>query len=863
MDIAPVLPHLSLSLLGPLRVTLNGESVTTFDSAKVRALLVYLAAEADRPRPRDVLAGLLWPDFPQRTALANLRYALSNLRKAIGDRDAQPPFLLITTDALQFNRASVHTLDLHDFSESVAAGTVERWQQAAALYRGPFLEGFAVGDSAAFEEWLVLKREQLGRQMISALRRLADHFEVRGEYEYAQQYTWRLLELEPWQEEGHQQLMRLLALGGQRGAALAQYESCRRLLADELGVEPSVETTALYERIRGGLLSAWTGHPTLPVFLSPQTPLVESERPLFVARQPELDRLDQLLTRARAGHGRVAFISGEPGSGKTMLLQEFTRRALVAHPDLIAISGYCNAYTGIGDPYLPFLEMLEMLTGDVEAQWTGGGITGEHAQRLWALLPETLSALMRDGPGLIDRFVAGGGLLARAQIGAPVQADPLNELLKRRAASTGAANLQQTDLFAQYTKVLHALARKRPLLLTIDDLQWADIGSVSLLFHLGRRLAGERILLLCAYRSSDLAAGRAGERHPVEPVVNELQRIYGDEPLDLAQADGHCFVETLLDAEPNRLAASFRATLHRHTSGHPLFTVELLRGLQARGDLMKDEAGCWTEAASIQWEKLPPRLEAVIAERIGRLSALLQTTLTVASVEGADFTLEAVARAQAVDAGEILRRLSGPLGKEHQLVAASGGRQLAEGYLSTYRFRHFLFQKYLYNRLDEVERRHWHQALGNALEALHGRQANEIAAQLARHFESARLPTRAVGYLLAAGHKAAQLSAHAEAIAHSRRGLELLPALPDSPERAQQELALQMSLGVSLAESRGYADPEMGRAYGRAWELCRQLGTTPELFPVLTGLGGFYSLRAENQTARLVYEEILAVAQRT
>ncbi|MGE5223318.1 MAG: AfsR/SARP family transcriptional regulator, partial [Omnitrophica WOR_2 bacterium] len=151
---------LSLSMLGALQITRDGESVTGFESNKVRALLAYLAVEADQAHPRQVLAGLLWPEFSNRSALNNLRYALFNLRKAIGDQETQPPFLLIHTDRIQFNPSGQFLLDVRDFLESIESGEVERLKHAVSLYRGPFLEGFAIADSSAFEDWILLKREQ-------------------------------------------------------------------------------------------------------------------------------------------------------------------------------------------------------------------------------------------------------------------------------------------------------------------------------------------------------------------------------------------------------------------------------------------------------------------------------------------------------------------------------------------------------------------------------------------------------------------------------------------------------------------------------------------------------------------------------
>jgi adenylate cyclase len=179
------------------------------------------------------------------------------------------------------------------------------------------------------------------------------------------------------------------------------------------------------------------------------------------------------------------------------------------------------------------------------------------------------------------------------------------------------------------------LARQRPLLLVVDDLQWADGGSIGLLFHLGRRLEGSPVLVVGIYRPAEVALGRDGastgsgqrKRHPSEPVVNEFQRDFGQIHVDLRQnADGR-FVEALLDTESNRLGARCRQSLYQQTRGHALFTVEMLRGMQERGDLVQDKAGRWVEGPAVDWETLPARVEGIIAERISRLPAALQEML--------------------------------------------------------------------------------------------------------------------------------------------------------------------------------------------------------------------------------------------
>ncbi|HSR35376.1 MAG TPA: hypothetical protein VLY63_32805, partial [Anaerolineae bacterium] len=434
----------------------------------------------------------------------------------------------------------------------------------------------------------------------------------------------------------------------------------------------------------------------------------------------------------------------------------------------------------------------------------------------------------------------------------------------------------QSDLFEQYTRVLQALAQRGPLLLAVDDLQWADLGSISLLFHLGRHLAGSRILVVGAYRSEEVAIGREGERHPLEPVVNEFQRVFGQMTVNLGRAESREFVDALLDSEPNRLGLLFREMLYQQTHGHPLFTVELLRGMQERGDLVRDAEDRWVEGPALDWGTLPARVDAAIAERIGRLAEPLRAALRVASVEGDVFTAEVVAQVVGTDRREVVQRLSSELDRRHHLVRAQAIERLGSQRLSRYRFRHSLFQRYLYENLDEVERAYLHEDVGTVLEGVYGDRVGGgaiIAPELARHFEEARITEKAIHYLHQAGERAIQLSAYQEGIAYLDRGLALLMSLPDSdtesrkrmPElgldRVQQELALQLALGTAWIGSSSPA-PAWKRAFSRARELCQQMGKTSELCRVLGELSLFHYVRAEHRRARELAEEALSVAER-
>jgi DNA-binding SARP family transcriptional activator/predicted ATPase len=875
--------RLAIRVLGPFQVSLDGQLLDGFHSDKVRALLTYLCIEEKRPHRREKLAGLLWPDLPERSARTNLRHALANLRQVIRDQQATPAFLLVTRQTIQFDSNSDVWVDALAFTSALQGTewTLGRLEQAVERYRGELLEGFSLPDSSVFEEWLLLQRERFQRLALDSLQRLTGGYMLQGEYERALGYAWRQVNLDPFREKAHRQLMRLLAYSDRASEALVQYETCRHFLIEELGTEPSAETIQLGEQIRDGTLpipTATTVH--LPAFLLDEE-RTEPERPLFVAREGELAQLDGFLDLALADQGRVAFVSGEAGSGKTALLQEFGRRAQGKHPDLLVAIGRGNAYTGSGDPYLPFRQVLRLLTGDVEALWSAGAVDREYALRLWDALPDAVQALVEVGPDLVNTLISGRSLLGRARAFAlgfggayAPWLSQLEDLITRKAAAPAAPGPQQTDLFEQYSRVLQSLGREQALLLLLDDLQWADAGSISLLFHLSRQVASSRILIVGAYRPEEVALLRRDERHPLEPVIHELLREFGDVRVNMDQAGGREFLGALLDAEPNDLDSAFRQTLYRQTKGHPLFTIELLRGMEERGDLVRDASGQWVEGRALGWDALPARVEAVIAERIGRLDGPSQETLRIASVEGEEFTAEVVAQVLGDDELPLLRRLSSELDRQHHLLAAQSIRRLdpvqggdKDGQrLSRYRFRHILFQKYLYGKLNKVEQAHLHERVGQALEALyadHPAEMAEITPRLARHFQVAGLPDRAVAYLHQAGERAVRLWANEEAVRHLAAGLALLETLPETSERIQQELAIQLALTAPLQATKGYAAPETGRAYARARELALRegAGKSPQLVQVLGLLGSYYSMRAESQTSLELYERALTIAE--
>ncbi|MCI0398127.1 MAG: tetratricopeptide repeat protein [Chloroflexi bacterium] len=333
--------RLRLNLLGAFQATLDDQPLAPFRSDKARALLAYLAMEGHRPHPRDRLADLLWGDYPQEAARASLRQALSNLRQALAPLEsAGEPLLAITrqnvtlatghpefwTDAGRFDELMSECARHVHQELARCSECILHLCEASELYRGDFLAGLFLPDSPAFDEWRLLQQEARHQQILTALNALTIYYGVMGEDERVLDYAHQTLALVPWHEAAHRQVMDTLARLGRRNEALAQYEQCRQVLADELGVEPEPETIALYVRIKEDKETRRREIST-PLLLSPSPPHNLPPQPTpFIGREQELDRLARLLVDPAY---RLITVAGEGGVGKTRLA--LAAAARVAH----------------------------------------------------------------------------------------------------------------------------------------------------------------------------------------------------------------------------------------------------------------------------------------------------------------------------------------------------------------------------------------------------------------------------------------------------------------------------------------------------------------------------------------------------
>lgn len=542
----------------------------------------------------------------------------------------------------------------------------------------------------------------------------------------------------------------------------------------------------------------------IPATLSNMNPLPPSPH-LFVARDEELARLHGFIEQALDGAGSVCFVTGEPGAGKSTLLEEFSRRVLIEHPDLIFASGDCNPQTGTGDPYLPFREIMSDLTGSEESQ---SGKQGK-SERSRSFFQTSVRMLAEHGPDLIDIFVPGGALVTRigAQVASKLRSNQKNNGADAKSRPDG--DLEQTHLFEQYTNVILGLAEKQPLILLLDDLHWADEASISLLFHLSRRLSSARVLIIGAYRVHEISLGRAGQRHPLEATLNELKRYYGDIWVDLGDLKPDAnrqFVDQVLDAECNVADEAFRSALFKRTGGHALFTIELVQYLKERGYLLQNEQGQWEVSPLLRWDGLPVRVEGVISERITRLELGEHELLATAAIIGESFSAEILASVLKLELRGVIRSLSGPLAKTHALIKAEGFERTAGRRMSMYGFRHNLIHKFFYESMDEIERGFLHEEAGAALETFFDGDPGTVAVQLAWHYSEAGITDKAVNYLVMAGHQARSAFAHAEALSPCTMALDILSqSAPGefSPEWVQSTKKEVCTLLGKVQESSG------------------------------------------------------------
>jgi len=543
----------------------------------------------------------------------------------------------------------------------------------------------------------------------------------------------------------------------------------------------------------------------------------------LVGRSEELARLHRWLAKAMQGDRQVVFVTGEPGIGKTALVDAFLAQS-AAGSSLRIARGQCVEHFGAGEVYLPVLEALGRLCRE------------PHGEEVIALLSRQAPTWLAQMPALIN--------------------DNELEAVQRRVQGA-----TRERMLRELAEALEVLTAATPLILIIEDLQWSDFSTLDLLSLTAQRREPARLLLLGTFRPADVIINR----HPLKAIKQELQ------------AHGRCeelVLGCLTMPEVNQYLASRFLTrqspgalgrlIHGASDGNPLFMVNVVDYWVSQRVLV-ETGGQWHLADEVAHSRvgLPESLRQMIEKQLERLTPAEQRVLEVASVVGSTFSAALVAPALEVSTEEV-EEVCGGLAQRALFLRESVPTRWPDGTISAnYSFLHALYQQVQYERLVVGRRVRLHRQLGQRLEAAYGGRTDEIAAELAVHFERGHAYEHAVQYAWKAADNAGRRHAPQEAAALLSKALKLLEVLPDTPERDQQELALRIALGVPLLMIKGYGAREVKETFTRARELCQQLPKSPQLLPALAGLFRFYFVRAEFQTARELAEQVLRLGQET
>jgi predicted ATPase/DNA-binding SARP family transcriptional activator/tetratricopeptide (TPR) repeat protein len=782
---------------------------------QVPLLLAYLVLNRGRHVGRDELIDALWPNQAPVSQDAALRTLLSRLRSSLG-ADA-----LAGRDELILTLPEPVWIDLEAAGDDVARAfqTLEQGdaRRAWALAQVPLniaSRGLLPGVQAS---WLEAPRRELEEVHLLALEVIGRAGLVMGgtQLQSAERAARRLIESGPYRESGYVLLMEALAARGNVAEAMRVFDRLRTLLRDELGTAPSPEAIAAHDRLlrphgRPGDSAPGdhgagdlTGPGNAVAAPAPAIPLPAELRqrahgPL-IGREHELAQLEEEWERAcrEARSGRLVLLAGDAGIGKTTLTADVARR--VHDEGAIVLAGRSPRDTLV--PYQPILEAL----------------------RYWALnaSPLDLRATAREYGSELARLIP--ELRRRApDLPPPPAEEPETERYR---------------LFEAVVGLLTELSRSAPVLLVLDDLQWADRPTLLLLRHLARAISPARLLILGAYRSTE----RRGESFTT--ALAELQREHLASELDirgLSERDTAELVRLRAGETPSR---SFAHALYEETEGNPFFIEEIVRHLI--------EAGVHTGSASaseLQRFGLPEGVKQVIAWRLGRLEPAAIELLRVAAVIGRDVDAALLERVSRLAEDEFLGALDEAL--------AAGLLVEADERPGFYLFSHALIRETLYEGMSAPRRARLHRRVGEAIEIVQGRRRARHLPELAYHFTRAADPQdagKAISYALRAAEHATTMLAHEEAAEHYARALDVQGRF--RPRAVKRRCELLLALGE--ARIRGGDRAHAASAFREAAALAERLRDGTALARAAIGASRRYV-----QPPGLVDTELIAMIER-
>ena len=544
-----------------------------------------------------------------------------------------------------------------------------------------------------------------------------------------------------------------------------------------------------------------------------------------VGREAERARMRATYEQVRGGRGRIVTVLGEPGIGKTNLVDDFLAE-LTRQPERpIVVRGRCSERLAGAEAYLPVLEALDQL-------------------------------LHRSSGTSVDALIKTVAPTWYVQV---AHAASSQESVARVREEVPAVS--QERMKRELGALLQDLSRQRPFVLFLDDLHWADVSTIDMLNYLAGRFDQMHLLVVATYRPADMAL----TQHPFLAVRDELRAHDALEEIALKflePADIERYLAVMFPQ--HRFPPTLAALIHEKTEGNPLFMADAVRYLRDSGSLVEKD-GTWILARpeADAFHEVPASIRSMIARKIERLDDVNRRLLLAASVQGHEFDSAIISEATDMDPADVEERLEA-LEHVHVFVKRITEHEFPDLTLSLkYQFVHVLYQNALYASLQPTRRA---SLSGRVARALVGHLRGEHAAtagRLGALFEAAREFGPSAHYFLEGARHAVALFAFREALSLAERGLAVLRGMPEGPERMQHELGLQMIRGLALRMMKGWASPEIEPVFSRARELCHQLGDAAELFPVLWAITLFHAIKGDLRQYRRGADDLMAEAERS
>jgi DNA-binding winged helix-turn-helix (wHTH) protein/tetratricopeptide (TPR) repeat protein len=541
----------------------------------------------------------------------------------------------------------------------------------------------------------------------------------------------------------------------------------------------------------------------------------------LLGRDGELEKMQSWLQHTLAGQRQTVFVTGEPGIGKTSLINAFLQNA-TRIPGLLVARGQCLEQYGSGEAYLPVLDGFSRLCRSAAGN-------------------RVIDILRQHAPAWLAQI---SSVLPHSE----------RELLQKQA--TGST---RERMLRDMAEAVEALTNEAPLLLVLEDLHWSDYSTLDLMSYLARGRDPARLLIIGTYRPVDVILGD----HPVKGVKRELQAHGLCHELPLEYLSEKAIDEYLTRRFPvQQFSPRLKRKIYQRTEGNPLFMVNLVEYLIDQ-KIIVEEQGTWSlrvEVSDVEHE-IPSNIRELIEKQIERLNPDERAVLEAATVAGMECS--AVAIAAGLDRPvDWVEQQCDELARRHHLLSPGWLVELPDGTLSPrYRFVHVLYRDVPYRMMAPMRRSQIHQRIAERGVAIYGVQSSEIAAELAMHFEQSRDWPRAVQYLVQAAENAARKSAHHEAADLAQRGLSVLKLLPESAERDQHEVALRMILILSLMAVKGFAWAGVEQVYADGRDLFRSTKPSPERFNWLYLLGLLHMFRGKIRPALAIADQVVEIAE--